>query len=154
MTARRGIKVVMGLTSVRGPQWASEPGYVSQMNSVIRGIEDQLIGIMKMFEEDAPDVMVDALKPNLEQAKLYCPVRTGALADSGYLEVKQFRGNPRVEIGFAKGGNPRYGVYVHEMPVPHKNGTYKFLERAIMEDLPGIEARIGARYAARLVNGR
>lgn len=151
MTARRQLRAGVGLTRVNVPMYSSEPGYVAAMNQAIKVMEDELLDVMAMWELEASDVMVEALAPTMAKAIEYCPKKTGELADSAYLDVIEFRGAPKVELGFAKGGVPRYAVYVHEIPSSHPAPTsYKFLERAVMEDLNGIYNRIAEAYARRL----
>ena len=150
--ARKPLRVGLGHSRVNSVNmWASEPGYINAMNKVIKGLEQELLDIMEMWETEAPDVMMEALQPVFERSQFYVPKKTGELMRSGYLEVTSRKGEPRVEIGYARGGKPRYAVMVHEMPTYHAAPTsYKFLERAIMEDLNGIYQRLGAAYAARL----
>lgn len=146
--AVRKLKLRMGLERVSKPLYPSEPGFVESVNRQLKALEDDVIDIMKQFEDASPDIMMEALEPNFEQSKVYCPKQTGALVNSGYLENTTFRGQPRVEIGYAKGGNPRYAVMVHEnLDRYHAPPTQaKFLERAIMEDLDGIYQRLGWGY--------
>ncbi|MEB3012856.1 hypothetical protein VJI77_07640, partial [Parvimonas sp. D2] len=54
-------------------------------------------------------------------------------------------------IGFGRGGNPSYAVYVHEMPFAHKAPTRsKFLQAALDEDMGEIESKLAAsvKYAS------
>jgi hypothetical protein len=79
---------------------------------------------------------------------VYAPVLTGALRASGYLEKVGFRGKPRVEIGFGRGGDPDYAAFVHEaVDIPRRAPTRsKYLEAAVMEDLDQIYRRLGEGY--------
>ena len=92
--------------------------------------------------------MLEAMVPIKRKADYYTPVDTGALLESGYLEINSFRGNPRVEIGFGRGGKPFYTVYVHEiLEYRHAEPTQaKFLERAVYEDLGGLRTRLVQAY--------
>lgn len=98
--------------------------------------------------ELSPEIMRDSLKPVLVKAIYYCPKDTGELASSAYLEIRKFRGSPRVEIGFGRGGKPFYALYVHEALDHHHEPptSAKFLSRAIFEDLEGIRQRLIAGY--------
>jgi hypothetical protein len=112
-----------------------------------------LIEVCDNFVNVSEDVMLEALQPTFEKARdVYCPEKTGDLRASGYLEKVGFRGQPRVEIGFARGGDPWYGLYVHEMTgYNHEPPTQaKFLQRAVMEDLNVIYQRLGAAYAEQM----
>lgn len=142
------LKLKMGLTSVRTPRWPSEPGFVSAMNAQIKELMQELESIIGQFEDVTPEIAKEALEPTFEKSKVYCPKDTHALVNSGYLEVISKGKRPYVEMGYAKGGNPRYGVYVHEMvEQPHAHPTRsKFLQAAISEDIGLLKARIEDGY--------
>lgn len=130
------------------PPYPSHPAYVQYMRESAALMAEAMLDVIDQFEEVTDDVMLDSLEPVLKKAEYYCPKDTLELVNSSYLEKANFRGQPRVEIGFAKGGNPDYAVYVHEiMDYKHEEPTQaKFLETAVMEDLDGIYERIGAGY--------
>lgn len=97
-------------------------------------------------EKATPEVILAALEPTFELSQEYCPVDTGAMVASGYLEITNFRGKPRVEIGYGKGGNPEYTAKVHEnMEYNHKAPTRaKWLQIALEQDANNIQDRIVA----------
>lgn len=142
------LKVNIGLQRLnRAPLWPSEPGYVRQMQQQSKALTDALLSIFDQFEDASTDIMIDALEPTGEKAREYTPVDTSELLDSYYLVSAPFRGKPRVEMGFARGGKPNYAMYVHEIPYNHAEPTrYKFLEQAMKEDLDQIYQRLGAAY--------
>lgn len=147
MTSR--VKFTMGLKSVRKPLWPSEPGYVEAMNAQIKALTDEIQSVIDQIGAVSEEIMIDALEPTFTKARdVYCPEDTGDLRNSGYLEGTGTAKAPRVEIGFAKGGQPRYAVYVHEMTGQHhKSPTQaKFLQRAVLEDLPEIFERLTRGY--------
>ena len=98
-------------------------------------------------EDAMPDAIFNALVPTYNKSQVYVPKDTGALADSGYLEITDFRGKPRVEIGYGGGGDPEYAVKVHEtMEYRHKAPTRaKWLQIALEEDEQAIQQRIVAQ---------
>lgn len=150
MTARRRLKINIG-RQFSGSRYPSESGYVSSINAQWKVIENKILSIFKQFEDASEDIMLDALEPTFEKARdVYCPHWKGPLRASGYLEVASFRGKPRIEIGFGKGGKPDYAVYVHERTDQyHEPPTQaKFLQRAVLEDLNEIYHRLGANYKA------
>lgn len=116
----------------------------------IRRVEDAMLEVLGRFSgKESAEVVRDALEPTFKKARdVYTPKRTGALRASGFLEVVQFRGNARVDIGFGRGGNPAYAAMVHEnIDVFHAAPTRsKFLQAAVMEDLGAIEQRLGRGY--------
>lgn len=142
------IKLKMGLERVSKPKFASEPGMVAQVQAQVRALQDDLEYIFDQFEDVTPEICLEALKPVFEQSKVYCPKLTGDLVNSGYLEVVGYRGKPRVEMGYGKGGRPYYAAYVHEMTqIHHAYPTQaKFLERAVNEDIGGIIDRVSDGY--------
>lgn len=146
MAARLNVR--MGLASVSKPQYATEASYVSQVKQQMKVLQSDLEYILAQFEDATLDITIEALQPTLDKAKSYTPFRTGDLRNSGFLESVGFRGTPRVELGFARGGVPRYAVLVHEMvEVPHQLPTRsKFLEAAVNEDLGNIVGRLQAGY--------
>lgn len=148
MSVARKLNVRLGLERVKKPLYASEPDFVSQMNAQVKALTNDLDYIFQQFEDVTPEVTKDAMEPTFEKSKVYCPKDTHALVDSGYLEIVAFRGRPRVEIGYAKGGVPRYAVYVHEMTeLSHEAPTRsKWLEAAINEDMFSIIDRVASGY--------
>lgn len=148
MAVRRRIKLGLGLQRVTAPVYPSEPRYVRQMNAQVKALTEELLSIIDQFEDASEDIMLEALEPTYAKARYYTPIDTGELLDSAYLEKASFRGQPRVEMGFARGGFPRYAVYVHEIPGYHHEPPTraKFLEQALKEDLSGILTRLAAGY--------
>lgn len=123
-----------------------------------RALSDMLIGILDQVYDASEEIMLEALEPTFEKSQMYCPVETGKLKNSGYLEVNAFRGNPRVEIGYGFGGSPKnkmgkpYTAYVHEMlELKHEPPTRaKWLQAAVMEDLDLIMERLSIGYKTSL----
>lgn len=106
---------------------------------------------VRRVEGFLPGDLASALQPTLELSLVYVPKLTGELANSAYLEVENFRGNARVEMGYGKGGDPEYAIYVHEIPYKHAAPTSdKFLEKAINEDWSNIVQRVTDRVRGRL----
>lgn len=145
-----GVKLKVGKVSVRSPKYMSEATYVRSINQGWKAIEASLKSIINQFEDITPEIMRDALQPTFDKSQVYVPHQTGALKNSGYLEIVEFRGNPKVEIGYGRGGSPDYAVYVHEMvEIPHRAPTQaKFLERAVNEDMQDIADRLALSYKA------
>lgn len=127
---------------------AAELGYATTMRRRSKEITDQLINILEQFEGVAEDVMIEALEPTFEKSQEYCPIDTGRLRASGYLEKTGSKGQPRVEMGYARGGNPYYAALVHENTFfRHAPPTKaKFLQDAVFEDLPAIYYRVASLY--------
>lgn len=142
------LKINIGLSAIRKPVYASEPSFVSDVNKQMRAVEACFMDIFDQFEDVSAEIMHQALQPVFEESQRIVPVREGTLKDSGYLQIAGKGKNARVEIGYAPGGNPRHGVYVHEMmDVKHAEPTQaKFLEMPMMQRLDQIFASIGSQY--------
>jgi hypothetical protein len=142
------LNVRIGLTSVRKPEYATEVDYVRQIKKQCDVLKSDLEYVLQQFEDVTPEITIDALRSTLELAKHYTPKLTGELRDSAFIENRGFRGQPRVEIGFAKGGVPRYAALVHEqVEVKHQAPTRsKFLEAAVNEDIGNVIDRVYEGY--------
>ena len=122
-----------------------------------RGLRDAFTELAKDFrayvgklEDYLPEDLKEALEPTFEKSQEIVPVNTGDLKASGYLEVEQFRGGARVEIGYGRNGFPPYAVAVHEIPAFHQPLTRdKFLQGPIEEDYFDIIMRVTERVKAR-----
>ncbi len=142
------LQVRLGLTRTTKPRYASEPDFIKQVQKQVKALTSDLEYIFSQFEDITPEVTIEALRPTFEKAKHYTPKDTNALVNSAYLEVVGSGSNKKVEIGFAKGGHPRYAVYVHEMVhQKHAEPTRaKFLQTAIDEDIFQIIDRVAEGY--------
>lgn len=155
-TRKREVHVQIGATRItRASAYASQVTFNQVAQAQGRAITDSLLEIYRSFEIMSPDVMMDALEPTFQISQDWCPVDTGDLKASGYLAVTEYRGKPRVEIGYAKGGTPWYAEQVHEdVEMQHTPPTRaKWLQQAVMFDLNGIWHRLGLGYM-KLINGR
>lgn len=146
MAPRLNIRV--GLTRVTKPQFASEPGYVAAVSKMVKVLKDDLEHILNQVQDATPEIVLEAMQPMFDKSQVYVPHRTGALKESGYLEITQTGAQPKVEMGYAKGGVPRYAALVHEqVEVPHQAPTRsKFLEAAVNEEMGATLNRIQEGY--------
>jgi hypothetical protein len=103
------------------------------------------------LEDNIAPAIYNALEPTFEKSKEYCPKDTGALVASGYLEIVEFRGKPRVSMGYGAGGVPDYAAVVHEnLEWRHKAPTKaKWLQVAMEEDLGEFLPRVAAQLKFR-----
>lgn len=146
MTATPSIRI--GKLSSRGSKEPWEAGYVSSMRATMSQLISIVSDLQKQIEGASPEIMIQVLQPTFDKSQDYCPIKTGDLKASGYLEVTSFRGSPRVEMGYARGGNPHYAVIVHEdMETYHRPPTRaKWLQAAMLEDESGYLDQLGALY--------
>jgi hypothetical protein len=137
-------RITVGKLSTQTPKFPSEPGYIAQIQAQMSELEKIYTNLFNKIEGVLPEILLNALGPTKILAETYTPVKTGALRASSYLEVTDRGQTPRVELGFGKGGQPEYAVYVHEMvEIPHKPPTRaKFLQSAVLEDQANVEKRI------------
>lgn len=128
--------------------YPSLPGYTEAMRAQSQAMVKQLMDIINGFENVTTDILLNALDPTAELSDYYCPKDTHKLVESRYLVATSFRGKPRVELGYARGGNPFYAAIVHErLDMRHAEPTCaKFLQRALQEDLGNIQDRIASGY--------
>ena len=120
--------------------------------SDVTGIVNRYKEFIRRVTAVAPRATAIALLPTFEKSQIYCPKETGALVDSGYIEVTGRLGHalggaePSVEIGYGRNGNPPYALIVHEvLSHYHKPPTRaKWLERALQEDQHKILPRIAS----------
>ena len=119
---------------------------VGAFNGLQNVLNDYRYFAEKLEGQVLPAAIADALEPTLTLARdVYCPVKTGDLRASGYVEARRTsRGRVEAEIGFARDGIPDYAIMVHENPEAfHTAPTqYKFLERAVHETSMDVMDRV------------
>lgn len=122
----------------------SEQALRQQFNASMQEVLENMQRVIDFTEGALPEIVVDVLKPTFEKSQLLCPVRSGALKDSGYLEARQLSsGRTEAEMGYGRGGDPDYAIYVHEMPIWHNPPTTdKFLQKPVDEDYPTFAPRL------------
>lgn len=123
---------------------AESAGFARSMKNAMQDVIANYQEFVDSVEEASPEILMNALQPTFEKSQSYCPVNTGAMKESGYLENTSFRGNPRVEIGYGKNGNPPYTAKQHEnLEFRHKAPTRaKWLQVALEEDAQDIQQRV------------
>lgn len=91
----------------------------SALNSGLKVFQEETNNKLKLEEESV-------CKAILTQAKMMCPVNTGALRDSGFIE--------KTDTGYKVGFSAPYAKIVHEKPDGwQKSGETQFLAKAIKE---------------------
>jgi hypothetical protein len=131
-----------------GLKYPWEAGYIDSVRAQMKDLTALLNGVMSQFLDASPEIMIEAMQPTFELSQAYCPVDTGAMKASGYLEVTNTGKEPRVELGYARGGVPFYTALQHETTdFYHEPPTRaKWLQAAVMEDLSNIGARLATGY--------
>ncbi len=135
MVAR--LRTSIGYKSASGNNGGFHSSYTRSAIKSSTAITTAILDIFDQFEDASDEILIEALQPTLELAAYYCPKDTHDLVNSRYVGSARGSKGPRVEIGFAKGGDPRYAGFVHEATwIPHAQPTRsKFLQAAVMEDL-------------------
>lgn len=131
---------------------ANQAGYVSSIRSAFKRITDNYEKVIGELQGASIDILYDALQPTFELSQKYCPKDTGKLVESGFLEKAGTKNQPRVVMGYAKGGDPFYAVFVHELSHLHHAAPTrsKFLLTALEQDAKNIQRRIVQSYKTML----
>lgn len=131
------------LSQIEGTD-SSQAQFTEQVRSSMAGIISEFNRWCDWMNDQGAEVLYDALEPTYEKTQERVPVDTGDLKDSGYLEKRTSRGSVQVEIGYGRGGEPPYAVFVHEKTdIKHASPTSaKFLQGPLEEDSDAIQERI------------
>lgn len=145
------VKINIGRRNIRVNDDSLRGNLGRDLAAAIGVIADDLAWFFRKVDEATPQDMMWAMEPTLLKSREYCPKDTNELANSAYLAMEQYRGNPRAEMGYARNGQPDYAIIVHEVPATHAEGTFdKFLERALNEDYYSIQQRLVDGVRARM----
>ena len=141
-------KGVVGHARIGKTVGPTEAGFTRSVRQQIDAVINRYKDFVDHLILESPEILLGALQPTFDLSQVYVPVQEGILKDSGYLEMATSRARTQVEIGYARGGQPDYAVYVHEHPeMLHTAPTrYKFLEAALEEDFDNVQARIIEGY--------
>lgn len=123
----------------------SSSAYASRVRRQMAQVVNNLEKVVGNLTAATPVAIFEALQPTFQKAKVYTPRETGRMVASGYLEITNRGERPRVEMGFARGGQPDYTVLQHEnLEFFHTPPTRaKFLQSAVNEDMGKFLTRIG-----------
>ena len=108
---------------------------------LVTGIAEVNAQLARLWEQDQA-ASVQALREEAEtimtDSKQRVPVDTGVLRASGF--VQPVEDGVRLAYG---GAASDYAIYVHEnLDANHPVGEAKYLERPVLEALPGLAARV------------
>lgn len=140
----RPFRLSVGRVRTTSAIGSTEAANIRSVRTQMRTIEKNFQKFVQHMGNVLPEVLVEALQPTFEKSQRYVPEDTSRLKKSGYLEVRQRAEGAVAEMGYGRGGNPPYTVFVHErMELKHKSPTRaKFLQAAIQEDSSAIAQRI------------
>jgi hypothetical protein len=133
--------------------------------------EYSFIDIVGQAIQGGSNALAGAIYEEMEEIKAksqeIVPLRFGILrasADAVGVNIQQVGLKGSVAIGYG-GAAWAYSIIQHQTPPPDEAGegelafrhaagrTWKYLERPVMEAIPGLDARLGAKVAARLAAG-
>lgn len=125
----------------------AEAGYIRAMRNQMKTIEQAITAKINQIQGATPAALKYATQPIFDKSQVYVPVDKGPLKASGFHTTERTAKGARVNIGYGKGGNPPYAVFVHErLDLAHDAPTRaKFLEQAANEHISQIVPR-AARY--------
>ena len=131
------IKVIIGRQNITKALSPSDAGYVADMKRQMKGVRDTLVRALDAVSSVTPEAMIHGAQPMFDESQILVPVDTGKLRASGFLRTVGNKQRPRVELGYAKGGNPAYAALVHErMDTFHAPPTQaKVLEEGVNRHL-------------------
>lgn len=111
----------------------------SQMEQIIKNAQ----AVIAAIEGDSIDALKYALEPIYDESQILVPVDTGRLKASGFIEARKTGRGVTGAVGYGKGGDPYYAVYVHEhLELRHEAPTQaKFLEEAVNRHIDEIPER-------------
>jgi hypothetical protein len=132
----RALRLFVGRQNIRASEDSAAAALGQDLRASLNGAISNLTAFVNHVQGVTPEILVEALTPTFHKALEWCPVgETGRLKESGYLEVESFRGSSVAVMGFGRGGNPDYTVYVHEIPATHAAPTRsKWFQGALDED--------------------
>ncbi|MFV2014005.1 MAG: hypothetical protein ACC656_01130 [Candidatus Heimdallarchaeota archaeon] len=140
----RPLRANVGLKRIASSTRGSISVNTRQIRAQMRKIERRMAKIVDAIEGATPEALLYALQPIFDESQKLVPRDTEALADSGYLEVQEKAGGVVAEVGYGKGGDPYYSVFVHEqLESIHKSPTQaKFLQAALEKNIDKIAGRV------------
>lgn len=142
------LRVRVGRARVTRVVSPAEASYIRSINAEMRQIVRNMTTVVKSFDKVTPEILENALTPTFNLSQRLVPMATGRLKRSGYLESGVRNGISWVEIGYGKGGNPPYTVFVHEkQEIRHAPPTRaKFMQAALQETQNIIMRRVFEGY--------
>ncbi len=112
--------------------------------AAMAAVSRQINGIIAAIDGATPDAILAGLLPIFQKSQEYCPVETGVLVGSGYVQTEKTWRGAVGNIGYALNNDPDYAAIVHErVDLNHEPPTQaKFLELAIMEEMGSFKERV------------
>lgn len=152
MVARR-VRFRVGPGRITTGMMPHTANYTRQIRQQMKSVEDSFTRFVNTIQANTPAAIEAALQPIFKRSQVLVPKKTGALKNSGFIEVRtDLKVNPRGEVGYGRGGVPHYAAIVHEnLDAQHAAPTQaKYLEQAVDEELSGALDQAAGVYAETL----
>jgi hypothetical protein len=135
---------LIGLRRIHSNQSAATAGATQSVRTEMQTIVDNMQKLMDGVTQATPEALDYALRPIYDASQELVPVDKGKLKESGYLETRRNGEMVEAELGYGKGNNPSYAVFVHEdLEATHNFPTSaKFLEKPLKAQWDEVGARI------------
>lgn len=150
------VSLQIGKLTPRTAKYPSDSSFRADIRAQMKELTDVLNSLFDQLENNSAEAIKSALGPTFLKSQTYCPYLTGALRNSGYLEtVSSGKGNIKVEMGYGKGGQPPYTMFVHEnINTYHKPPTRaKWLQAAVYEDISTFLPKLQQEYVEMMQGG-
>lgn len=107
-------------------------------------VQKNLQELLNTLRTATPEAMMEALRPIYRESQELVPVDKGPLKASGFLEITERGKEPKVALGYGRGGHPHYAAIVHEnLELKHNPPTQaKFLQQPLDDQFNQIRPRI------------
>lgn len=147
MARRPPIRFNIGAQRISSKLAATTAGaYTKDARAAMRAIEENYRKFTELMQEATAQGVEECMNETFDRSVYYCPVsdprqtrrESGRLVASHYVDIKKTSRGVEAEVGVAKGNDPPYAIFVHEiLSYQHDAPTQaKFLERAASETVP------------------
>ena len=115
-------------------------------SKALKEVSRNLSAAFDSIEGVTEEAIREAAEQIFHRSQVLVPVDTGALKQSGFIDVHSKPGSVEAVIGYGEGGEPPYAILVHEILDKHHDAPTgaKFLEQAgneMARDIQGIVAK-------------
>ena len=112
----------------------------------VKEVEQEIRKYALKFPEKIKPILYEEAQEIMSESKKQCPVDTGALRASGYVnEPEETKEGIYVQMGYG-GPSAPYAIYVHErLDLHHRVGKAKFLEDPVKDRAPQLPRRIASK---------
>ncbi len=131
------LRISVGRQRFSSSMTPAHAGYAASINRQMKNIKANLMQVINKIENASPESLKYAMQPIFRESQRLVPKDTHELERSGFLKVEKTSTGAAAAIGYAKGGDPHYAVYVHERTdLAHAAPTQaKWLEEAVNRKL-------------------